>query len=118
MDAIAGRSLEGVRSVGAVRGCGYRRTAAARDRSPPGLQRNGWAIAGRSLGGRPLRRRREAVWITANHGGEGPQPSRSAPIIIAAKCSDAIPVFGTQVESRFSKALSALICFFDRPRQK
>src|SRR5260370_7964036 len=29
--------------------------------------------------GRPLRRRREAVWITANHGGEGPHPPRSPP---------------------------------------
>ena len=33
------------------------------DRSPPGLHRNRWAIAGRFPGGRPLRRRREIVLI-------------------------------------------------------
>src|SRR5262249_32190634 len=34
------------------------------------------------------------------------------------KSSDAIPVFGTQAESRFSKALAAWTCFFGQPRRK
>ena len=33
----------------------------------------------RAPGGRPLRRRGEAVWISAHRGCEGPQPSRPAP---------------------------------------
>jgi hypothetical protein len=33
---------------------------------------NGWAIAGRFPGGRPLRRLRETVWMSATNGCEGP----------------------------------------------
>src|SRR6266478_1628466 len=42
-------------------GVKLRPVTAARDRSPPGLHRNGWANAGRSPGGRPRRRRRAMV---------------------------------------------------------
>ena len=34
------------------------------------------AIVGRFPGGRPLRRRREMMLVSAGHGREGPQPSR------------------------------------------
>jgi len=54
-------------------------------RSPPIIvATNGWAMAGRSPGGRPLCRRRETgVQFTAANGCEGPQPSRPPPIIVA-----------------------------------
>jgi hypothetical protein len=41
------------------------------------------AIAGRSPGGRPLRRRREAVLMSPTGGCEGPQPSMPPSIIVA-----------------------------------
>ena len=40
-------------------------------------------IAGRSLGGRPLRRRRETVLLSATGGCEGPQPSKPPPNLAA-----------------------------------
>jgi hypothetical protein len=44
---------------------------------------DGWAIAGRFPGGRPLRRRRVMVWMSPTGGCEGPQPSKPPPIIVA-----------------------------------
>jgi hypothetical protein len=73
-------------AVGAVKECGYRCAAAARDRSPPSPTdhrcHDRMAIVGRSSGGRPLRRRRERVWISLHGGCEGPQP-KPPPIIVA-----------------------------------
>jgi len=62
---VAGRPLEGVRSVGAVKWVSLRPATAARDRSPPSRHRSllpgtdgrRWPTPG--AGGRPLRRRRE-----------------------------------------------------------
>ena len=61
-------SLEGARSVGAVKWCrftaGHGCEGPQPSRSLPIIvARNGWAIAGRFPGGRPLRRRREMVLI-------------------------------------------------------
>jgi hypothetical protein len=64
---------------------GYRRlrgTAALQASTEPRCYGR-MAIAGRSLGGRPLRRRRETVLLSATGGCEGPQPSKPPPSIVA-----------------------------------
>ncbi|HWY91290.1 MAG TPA: hypothetical protein VNY04_00195, partial [Chthoniobacterales bacterium] len=60
---------------------------------------NGWAIAGRFPGGRPLRRRREMVLMSAHRGCEGPQPSKQPPIIGATN--------GWAIAGRFPDRASA-----------
>ena len=60
-------------------------------------------------GGRPLRRRRQTVWISANRGCEGPRPSRPAPkrLAIAGRLLEGVRSVGAVKRCGYRRTAAA-----------